>query len=166
MTFHKENFNYNGNANPFYNQGPGTNKSPESFFQMMSELNEFMKNFIDQSPPPCVVGLQREFRERSLAEKIFGTVFGMQKESKCILYPSENSWICDHGFISVTFLGIELDLLLHDILTYNFFDLVFNSTATSVLLTYLVHTLRVVVRDKWGKLNVSGKALVDYRFLN
>lgn len=135
------------------------------FNRGMSDLVYFIQNFFDQSPPPSNDGLRREFREHTIIEKIIGTAIGVQKESKCILYPSEMNWSHDYGFISTTFLGMEEDLLLHDILTFNCLDILFDNTAISALFTYLMHVSRVVARDTWGKANVSKKTFLDPRFL-
>ena len=124
-----------------------------------------MQSFIDQSPIPTQEGLQRVFRTQTMAERIASTLMGIQQDSKCILYPNEITWMYDHGFISVTFLGMELDLLLHDILVFNCVDLAFENTAISVFISYLVHLLRVFVRNWFGKTNVSIKSGLDYRFV-
>lgn len=135
------------------------------FNRSMSELVYFIQNFFDQPPTPSNDGLRCEFREHSIIEKIIGFTIGVQKESKCILYPCEMNWSRDHGFISTTFLGMELDLLLHDILTFNCLDVMFENTAISALFTYLMHLSRTIIRDTWGKANVSKKTFVDRRFL-
>lgn len=132
----------------------------------MSELVYFIQNFFDQSPPPSHEGLRRQFRKYSTVEEIVGTAIGVKKESKCILYPSGVKWSCDHGFVFTTFLGMEFDLLIHDILAFNYFDLLFDNTAVSALCTYLIHLFRSSVRTRWGKYNISRNTSIDHRFLS
>jgi hypothetical protein len=67
--------------------------------------------------------------------------------------------------LSTTFLGLELDLLLHDILTFHVSDMIFKNTVSSVLCVYLMHILRTVVRSQMGKYNVAKKTQVNQRFM-
>ena len=134
-----------------------------------NEINTFLQSFLDQSPPPLLDGLQCVFRKHSILERILGMTPGIlqKEESKCILCPKEPTFMLlyDYGFVSTVFLGMELDLLLHDVLCFHVVDLWFdNNTAISVLFTYLMHLLRVLVRDRWGRSNVSHKTGLDHRF--
>jgi len=135
--------------------------------QALTELNTFLQSFVEQSPPPEQNGLRRIVRDPSPAENALGLApadIGTD-ESKCIFYPDEATWIRDRRFLEMTFLGLEADLLLHDILTFNIADLMFDSPATSILLTYLMHLLLVQIRGKLGQANTANKTHVDDRFL-
>lgn len=61
--------------------------------------------------------------------------------------------------------GNEWDLILLNILTYSVCDLWFGSTALSILLTYLLDKLLVIVRAYFGERNIALKTSIDERFL-
>jgi hypothetical protein len=58
-----------------------------------------------------------------------------------------------------------MDLLMMEALLYALFDLWFNSTAVSILLTYLVDQAFTYARRTLGQSAVARKTLVDERFL-
>ena len=125
------------------------------------QLTFFLQSFIDQQPTPTN-GLRYSVREPWLTERLLNVTpadFRSNDESKCILCPDDKSWL------SATFLGIELDLFIHDVLTYNAATMAFDNACISVFLTYLMHLLRVVARREFGKKNLSNKSLIDPRFL-
>ena len=82
-----------------------------------------------------------------------------------MFYPDQKTWLKDHNFLKVTFLGLEPDLWMHNVLTFNLFDMALGNTAVSVLGTYLVHMFLVWVRGSFGQGNLASKTLVDDRFL-
>lgn len=71
-----------------------------------------------------------------------------------------------YNFTSAWFLGNEWDFAVMNALSYSVFDLWFNSTSVSILLTFLLDTLLCKIRHHWGKSAVSRSTLVDKRFLN
>ena len=126
------------------------------------ELKLFLQSFMDQQPPPSRDGLRYIVREPWLAERLLSVTpadFRTNAEPKCILHPDNN------GFLSATFLGIELDLFIHDVLTYNAANMAFNNAGISIFLTYLVHLLRTHLRSWFGKKNLSDKSFIDAKFL-
>jgi meckelin len=128
------------------------------------ELTFFLQNFIERQPPPSRDGLRYVVRESWLAERLLGITpndFRTKSEPTCIMHPD------NYGFLSSTFLGIgvEIDLLIHDILTYNVASMTFNNVGISLMLTYSVHLARKFLRSWFGQKNLSEKALVDERFL-
>lgn len=129
-----------------------------------AEATAFLQSFINRQPPPSRDGLIYVVRESWLAERLLSVTpaeFRTKTEPKCIMYPD------DHGFLSATFmgLGIEVNLLIHDILTYNAASMAFNNVGISIFLTYLMHLLRTHLRSWFGKQNLSDKSLIDTRFL-
>ena len=86
-------------------------------------------------------------------------------ETKCSLYPDERTAIKDYAFLEATFLGIEMTLLMHDILTYNFVDLVFSNPVISALITYITHLVRTFLRTYFGKHNLTKKAMINECFV-
>jgi len=85
--------------------------------------------------------------------------------SKCIFYPDKKTWLTENRFLKVVFLGIEPDLWMHNVLTFNVFDVTVGNTAVSILMTYLMHLGLVWLRGAFGQANVANKTLVDDRFL-
>jgi hypothetical protein len=71
----------------------------------------------------------------------------------------------DFNYCKVWFLGRELELLTLNILSYSLFDLWFNSTCTSILLTYLLDLGVCYLRHYVGQAMISRKTLIDNRFL-
>ena len=140
---------------------------PAIYYQYTSEIQNFLKNFIKQPPEPMREdGLRRTFRRQNIIERLSCIAPRVKSnETSCIMCPSESTWLLEDGFVSITFLGMELDLLLHDVLTYNLADFVFGNTPSSILLTYFMHLLRCNVRDHYGKTNMSQKANLSHKFL-
>lgn len=132
-----------------------------------AELSSFLRGFIDQQPQPTQDSLKYVVREPLATEAMFGLTPAdfRQSDPKCILQPDHAKWHCDFSFLSSGFHGIEMDLLLHDILTYNAVDLLFNSSAVSTCVTYIIHLARTLLATHFMKKNLSGTSLVDERFL-
>lgn len=132
-----------------------------------AEVTVFLKSFIDRQPPPSRDGLSYVVRESWLSERLLSFTpaeFRTTAEPKCIMLGSSD----DDGYLSATFLnlGVEFDLLIHDILTYNLASMVFNNVGISIFLTYAMHLLRTSIRSWFGKRNLSNKSLIDQRFLD
>ena len=130
-------------------------------------LSNFLKGFIDQQPPPTQEGLKYAVREPSVSESVLGFTPAdfRQSDPKCIMQPDRTSWNKDYQFLSSTFQGIELDLLLHDILAYNAIDLMFHNTAASIFVTYMIHLARKFMTSYFAKKNLSITSKIDERFL-
>lgn len=64
-------------------------------------------------------GLRPVFQQLSIVEQMLGMIPGIQKEAECILFPRESTFVYVHDFVFIVFLGMELNLLLHDILYFN-----------------------------------------------
>jgi hypothetical protein len=132
-----------------------------------AELSNFLKGFVDQQPPPVQDSLKYIVREPLLSETLLGVTPAdfRQRDPKCILQPDTTNWSRDYQFLSQTFLGIELDLLLHDILTFNVVDLMFSNSAISILATYMIHLARTHLAAHFGKKNLAHSSHIDERFL-
>ncbi|EED96619.1 predicted protein [Thalassiosira pseudonana CCMP1335] len=133
-----------------------------------AEMSSFLRSFIDQQPPPTKDELMYSVREPWLVERLFGVTpadFRTQSEPKCILQPDETRWNRDYEFISTTFLGIELDLFIHDVLTYNMADMAFNNPAISMVVTYAMHLARTSLISYFGQKNLAETTLINERFI-
>lgn len=140
-----------------------SNNDAEKNHLARAEVTVFLQSFINRQPSPSRDGLSYVVRESWLAERLLSVTpaeFRTKSEPKCIMYQDDN------GFLSTTFLdlGIEIDLLIHDILTYNAASMAFNNVGVSIFLTYLMHLLRTNLRSWFGKRNLSDKSLIDPRF--
>ncbi len=123
-------------------------------------LNCPLKGFIEQHYTRQE--LQREYRDVPRTDRLLGAPPDVcqQEKSPCVLYPDR-----EYSFSSTIFLGIEMDLLFLDILAFAAFDLWFNSTSSSILLTYLLYRGIQWIRSHIGQINIAKKSLVDERFL-
>eukprot|EP01036_Dinobryon_divergens_P025710 gene25710-34287_t len=123
------------------------------------ELTVFLQEFIENNFG--ATELRRIIREPTYFEKLF-------EAGPNLTIPLQPSvFFTDRNFYytKVIFLGREMDLLLLNILTYSLCDFWFNSTMTSVFLTYLLEYLICFIRKTWGQAMISRKTLIDQRFL-
>ena len=134
-----------------------------------AELSNFLKGFIDQQPPPVQDGFKYIVKEPLLSETVLGVTPAdfRQSDPKCIMQTDKvASWNRDYQFLSQTcFLGLEFDLLLHDILTFNVVDLLFSNTAISIGITYMMHLARTHLTLYFAKKNLARTSHIDERFL-
>jgi len=131
-------------------------------------MHSFLVSFIDQSPAPHHDGLKRNIRPSGIIERILGLVpveIRGSSDSPCILSPDESTWAKDYLFLASTFLGIEMDLFIHDFLTYIVTDLIFNKPYVSAIITYAMHLMRTNLRKFFGSRNLAKKSFLDERFL-
>lgn len=161
---------------------------PDSRDKSLTEIHMFLQNFVDQSPPPEHDGFRWMVQTPPFIERLLYGVHlpsqswqqqqwqqqqhnPLQQQTnpsnhrKCVLVPDTTTWLHDYSFLSTTFLGMELDLILHDLLTFQVADIVFKNTAVSAFCTYLVHAVRKSARARIGRANIAAKTQVDDRFL-
>eukprot|EP00814_Leptocylindrus_danicus_P000666 CAMPEP_0116009804 /NCGR_PEP_ID=MMETSP0321-20121206/3640_1 /TAXON_ID=163516 /ORGANISM="Leptocylindrus danicus var. danicus, Strain B650" /LENGTH=938 /DNA_ID=CAMNT_0003478815 /DNA_START=538 /DNA_END=3354 /DNA_ORIENTATION=- len=135
-----------------------------------AQLNNFLQSFVEQTPKPHREGLRFLIRQKSTIEYIFGGISSgasnnQTGDSPCVLRPDKQAYLKDYGFLSSTLMGIEYDLLIHDVLIFNFSDLLFGNPAINILLTYLVHVGRIQLRKRFGQAHLCRRSLIDNRFL-
>lgn len=82
-----------------------------------------------------------------------------------VLSPDENLWTMEYHFTSMTFLGQEHELTMHDFLTFTVASYIFHNTYASALVTYIVHTIRSSLRAHFGTKNLAKKTFINPRFL-
>lgn len=142
----------------------------ESSSTIKSEMQSFLKSFIEQSSSPQQHGLKFVIREPMACNRFF-TVTPTRTDSgahttESILQPDTTTWSQDYRFISTMFLGIEYQLFLHDILIFNVFDLfMIKSQFLSLTIAYLFHCIRTWIRHYFGLNNLSQKAMIDKCFI-
>ncbi len=147
--------------------GKGRAPPPERMVSALKELNSFLQSFVEQSPPPQSEELKRIVREPTLCDRFLRIPPSdvQQSNGKCVFYPDQKSWLKDNNFLAVTFLGIEADLWVNNVLCFNMFDMGFDNPAISIVGTYLLHLFYVWLRGSFGQGNLASKTLVDDRFL-
>ena len=119
-------------------------------------LNEFLKGFVDQTGPEHT----REWREQTWSHRYFRNPPDLTAVKSSLFYGD-----ADFRFTETLFLGVELDLLLFNILTFAVTDLMYDNTMASIVTTYLAELLVITVRQELGQANLASKTLVDDRFL-
>ena len=104
-------------------------------------LQEFVENNLTKTD------LRRVIRQPTLREQLFGIPPDLLLPAQaCVLAPD-----AAFRYSSLLFLGKELDLIIFNMLSYSIFDLWFGSTATSILLCYLLDSLITIVRQRLGE---------------
>ena len=104
-------------------------------------LQEFVENNFGKS------SLRRVIREPTYMEKLTcGAPDLAAPEQPSVLFTDR-----EFDYCKVWFLGRERELLTLNICAYSLFDLWFNSTGTSIVLTYLLELGLVYLRHNWGQ---------------
>lgn len=126
----------------------------ERIITAWKEMNGFLSNFIENNY--SIAGLKRLIREPSYFESTFqgGPELTLPEQPSVLLTDRTMQ------FTKTLFLGNEMDLLIFNILSYAVFDLWFNSTAASILLTYLLNQLFVMFRQRWAEVSVLASSFV------
>ena len=124
-----------------------------------SRVNSFLTEFIDRhgSSPGADAGYRIE--TRPAISKLLRVPPDMG-HGACVLNPSSLT-----SFTNVTLYGIELPLLLLNIMVFALSDIAFNNTFISALIVWLVEQFIVRLRTWMGAKNMTQKTLVDERFL-
>eukprot|EP01034_Spumella_vulgaris_P022094 gene22094-28193_t len=135
------------------------NIPPERVMKAWRELTIFLQEFVENNFGKA--GLRRIVREPTYYEKLTGAGPDLSMQDQPSIFYTDR----DFNYCKVLFLGRESELLLLDILAYSLFDLWFNSTATSMALTYLLDLGLCTARQWWGQAMISKKTMIDGRFL-
>jgi meckelin len=142
-------------------------RDPEHLASSIEEMQLFLISFIEQSPSPPQ-GLKRVVRTSGIVERTLGLVPVEVRGTNeiNILSPDETTWAKDYLFLDVTFLGIELDLCIHDFLTYTVIQMSYHKIYVSAIVTYASHLVRTALRRFFGSRNLAKKSFMDSRFLS
>jgi len=127
----------------------------EKLVKAYAAVNKFLSMFLDHSLPDHPY----QVREKAPSQKAFNIPPDLRQSSQSILFGAGLK-----DLAGILFLGVEYDLLLFNILVYSVVDLASN-TPISILVTFMVDKLLLIVRTWWGQKNLSTKTLVDSRFL-
>lgn len=148
-----------GGAGGSRSSAAADDKKYDKMFKYWNEVMVFLQEWVENNFQK--LGLRHVIKEKTFMESLFDSAPDMSlAEQPTIFYPDRK-----FDYTSTFFLGIERDLLLLNILAYSLFDLWFNSTILSCLMTYLLEQLLVSIRLEKGKDLLAKKTLVDKRFL-
>lgn len=120
-------------------------------------LNRFLSAFIDHS----LRDLDYLVRDKLLFEHI------LNMELKELPPPDKAIFYNDNGrsFNSILLYGNEWTLMLFDLLVFAFVDSFAQDFVLAGIITYIVTKLLIMLRNKFGRKNLTRKTLVDERFL-
>lgn len=138
---------------------PSTPLPPERVMRSWAEMTLFLQDFVDNNFSK--LGFKRTVVEPTYMQKMLRQAPGLALANQpSIFYPDKEFQYC-----RTMFLGRETDLLVFNILCYSVLDMWFNSTAASILITYLVNCCLVWWRRALGQATIARKTLIDERFL-
>lgn len=121
-------------------------------------LNSFLKSFIsnhDNQHPRSIE--ERGYLETSLN---IPPATRTNDTKTSVLFKDEAM-----SFVNATLMGIEYEIVIFYALLHGICDLIWANTVVSLLVVYIIDRIIVFSRAHWGKINLSKKTLVDYRFL-
>lgn len=131
------------------------------------DMTLFLMSFIEQTPSSWQ-SLNFIVRASGIVEKVLSLVPVEARGSNeiNIFSPDESSWAKDYLFLDVTFLGIELDLSIHDFLTFVATQMFSQNVYITSIVVYTMHLLRKSLRRFFGSRTLARKSLLDPRFLS
>lgn len=146
---------------PTCGRGRRSVDSAQRLITASRQLSQFIREFVQQTHPTH----KHKWGQRTYLEKVFDTPpqmdgLGGAVGGGSLMFPDTEA-----RFESVLFRGVEMDLLIFNMLTFAVCDLWFGNTLVSAFLTVLVNELVNYVRVSWGTSNIAAKTLVDDRFL-
>ena len=121
---------------------------------MKKKMTKFLQEFVENESKRVIV-------EPTFWEKLLRQPPALAISNQPSVFQPDR----DFQYCRLLFLGRETDLLLFNILTYSVVDLWFNSTAASILITYLLNLAITWFRQALGQANITKKTLIDERFL-
>lgn len=174
-------FYYSSCVKILYNKD-NANTSEES---RSREIQYALSSFLEQSLYPAQEGLKYIVCSQTLWERIFGhapltarrqqaiNTGAVTDSSPVVLSPDETGsinsccylWTSDYQFLSMTFLGQDHELTIHDFLTYTVTSYILHNPCVSALVTYILHIIRSFVRAHFGTKNLAKKTFLNQRFL-
>jgi Meckelin (Transmembrane protein 67). len=97
---------------------------------------------------------------------------GGKDDHPVVLSPDETSigsnynlWTMEYHFTSMTFLGQDHELTIHDFLTFTVMSYTFHNPCISAIVTYTVHCIQSLVRAHYGAKNLAKKTFLNPKFL-
>ena len=139
--------------------GGGSTLASDQTLAAAEEIGDIFKqliNFTEANASSFV--LERPFFDR---------ILNMPPESVSMMQGASPVFYHDFqmNFQKVMFYGIELQLMIFDLLVFTALDKEFNSFAIAAFLTWLVGIFVDHFRQSFGETNISRKSLIDGRFL-
>ncbi|CAF4190136.1 unnamed protein product, partial [Rotaria sordida] len=130
--------------------------------QSYQDLNIFLCGFIDHSLPSH----EYVIRNRFFLEKILNYEFRAPPKSN-FEGQIDNLLFVDNekNFTNIFFYGEESTLFIWNIITFLFIDILARNYVLAAIITYIVNSIFVGIRDSFGRKNLSKKTLIPKNFL-
>ena len=134
--------------------------NPDKQVRAWKELTVFLQEFVENNFGK--VTLRRNIRDPTLFEEVLGYPVDLSRN-----FEEPSVFLTDKylHYTKCLFLGREWELMVMNILAYTTFDMWLGSTASSVLLTWLLDWSFTYVRGTYGSAVITSKCLIDDRFL-
>jgi len=137
---------------------------PDQLVKASRKLNRFLRRFINKTERDH----KREMRENVAAHRVFRIPPELSDLYTSVIYGDTES-----KFTSVLIHGVEMQMMLFNILTWAVMDLWLDDTVTGMgnnpvaaaLVTWLLEKVYLWIRATLGSMNINSKTLVDGRFL-
>ena len=143
----------------------GAGAPPDQLVKASRKLNKFLRNFISKTEKTHL----REMRDNTIGHRVMRVPPELSDLYTSVIY-GDSSEEC---FTSVLIHGVEMELVLFNILTWSVMDLWLDDTVTgngnnpvaAALVTWLAEKLFLLIRQTLGSMNINAKTLVDDKFL-
>ena len=141
----------------------------KDFARLMGDSIRFWKTRIEETDPDY----KRVWRQRTLFQQIVNFPPDMITEAVVAGGASTSTtgratyMMMDqkYHFERTIFSGVELDLLVFDVLVFCLTDFGVQSPTVAAVVTYLVAFAIAVIRQYFGERNITYKTMIDGRFL-
>lgn len=135
------------------------------------EISGFLKAFVSETDPD----FGRVWRSKTYIQRFLSVPPDMGLEQamltsatgaaanssgNVVMYPDVHRAVEE-----LVFRGVEVDIIVFEMLTWAVFDIFIGKPLVSALITYLLWRLLVVVREHFGQKNTAKKTLIDDKFL-
>jgi meckelin len=135
----------------------------ETLLKATNHLQVFLKNIFGRNAAASDLNPVKQIKRSWLASR-----FNLPPPERADPEGADISYMCedeyDH-FTSVFLRGMEYDLVIVYALLHACCDLIWSSTALSLLIVYAADRVIQALRKLFGKRNLAAKTLVDFRFI-
>ncbi|CAF1102428.1 unnamed protein product, partial [Didymodactylos carnosus] len=126
----------------------------ETMMNSCRNLNDFLGAFIDHS----LTNLDYNVRERLLMEKIVN--FEFRPYADTVFYTDP-----DRNFTRTLFYAQEQALFIWNMATFCVVDYIATNYVLAAIVTYILNKIAVMLRNSFGRRNLSRKTLIPNNFL-
>ncbi|KAI6658413.1 Meckelin isoform X4 [Oopsacas minuta] len=138
----------------------GKNQNPNSLQETDLVAHQLLTKLFTSFVEKSHKSFRFEKREKLLCERVTSIELYEPIEVS-FMYPDDSN-----TFSHLIFWGFESTLLLFNLLTYQFCDMITRNSIAACFITYITDVLLVWIRRVWSKHNIANKTLLDKRFFN